>query len=333
MPFVDGVVVLHTRICAGPGCFVNCIPYFRSRLSLHYLSGAAGSEFPLFPFGQFLKETVGNAEGIVRVLTRYGGISFAFVVVAVTGCDEGGYLALFLLLPLDELHGFGVIEVEAYHFGCTAGGSARLDGTGCAVADLEEAHEAGRGSAATELFTGTADAAEVGTHAGTVFEDTRFTHPEVHDAAFIYQVVINGKNEACMGLRTLVCGSGALQFFGFRIHEIVALGLAGNSIAAVQAGIEPLRRVRSRFLIEHGVHQLIIEHVGIFRAGEVSVFETPFAPAVGHAVHHLLDAGFATGRTIGLGDTGFAEIFLCEDVGSYLAPARRNFHIEHFKDH
>ena len=51
----------------------------------------------------------------------------------------------------------GMIEVEDDHLGGAARGAARLDGAGGAVADLEEAHQAGRLAAAGELFLRRAD--------------------------------------------------------------------------------------------------------------------------------------------------------------------------------
>ena len=55
---------------------------------------------------------------------------------------HGGDLQLLADLPVDEHLDVGVIEIEADHLGGPAGGAARLDRAGGAVADLEEATSA-----------------------------------------------------------------------------------------------------------------------------------------------------------------------------------------------
>ena len=66
--------------------------------------------------------------------------------------DEGGDLLLFLHLPVDIGLDIGVVGVDHHHLGRTARGAAGLDGARGAVADLQEAHQAGGAAAAGELF-------------------------------------------------------------------------------------------------------------------------------------------------------------------------------------
>jgi hypothetical protein len=62
--------------------------------------------------------------------------------------DKGGDLLLFLDLPVDVVLDVRVVDVDHDHLGGAPGGAAGLDGAGCAVADLQEAHQAGRLAAA-----------------------------------------------------------------------------------------------------------------------------------------------------------------------------------------
>ena len=66
--------------------------------------------------------------------------------------DEGGDLLLLLHLPVDELLDVRMVGVDDHHLGRAARGAARLDRARGAVADLEEAHQAGRLAAAGELL-------------------------------------------------------------------------------------------------------------------------------------------------------------------------------------
>ncbi len=79
--------------------------------------------------------------------------------------DEGGNLLLFLDFPVDELFDIGVVDVEADHLGCSAGGASGFDGTSGAIADSEEAHQAGGFSAAAESLVLASDLGEVGADA------------------------------------------------------------------------------------------------------------------------------------------------------------------------
>src|SRR4029077_11265106 len=76
--------------------------------------------------------------------------------------------------------------------------------------------------------------------AGAVFEEARFPHPQVHDAALVDEVVGDRLDEAGMRLRMLV-GRGRLhELAGFEIDVVVALARAVDAIGPMQAGVEPL---------------------------------------------------------------------------------------------
>ena len=97
-----------------------------------------------------------------------------------------------------------MIHVDDHHLGGAAGGAARLDRARRAVADLEEAHQAGRLAAAGEPLALAAQGGEVGAGAGAVLEQARLADPEVHDPALVDEVVGDRLDEAGVRLRVLV---------------------------------------------------------------------------------------------------------------------------------
>ncbi len=110
----------------------------------------------------------------------------------------------------------------------------------------------------------------VSTHAGAVFEDARLAYPQVHDAAFVHQVIGYGKDKAGMRLRALIGVLALLQLAGRRLYIIVALRLAGNAVRIVQAGIEPLRRIRRAALGEDGEYELVVEDLRVLLESQSS---------------------------------------------------------------
>ena len=163
--------------------------------------------------------------------------------------DESGDLLLLLHLPVDIGLDVGVIDVDHDHLGRAARGAAALDGARGAVADLEEGHQAGGAAAAGQALAFAAQAGEVGAGAGAVFEQARLAHPEVHDAALVDEVVTDALDEAGMRLRMLVGRLRFGQLAGLEVDVVVALAGAVDAIGPVQAGVEPLRRVRRDHLL------------------------------------------------------------------------------------
>jgi hypothetical protein len=121
-----------------------------------------------------------------------------------------------------------MVDVDDHHLGGAAGGAARLDGAGGTVADLEEAHQAGRATAARQLFAFAAQLGEVGAGAGAVFEQAGFANPQVHDAALVDEVVGDRLDEAGMRLRVFVGRLRLGQLAGEGVDIEVAL--AGPSM-------------------------------------------------------------------------------------------------------
>ena len=173
--------------------------------------------------------------------------------------DERCDLLLLLHLPVDIGLDIGMVGVDHDHLGRAARGAAGLDRAGRAVADLEEAHQAGRAAAAGQAFAFAAQAGEVGAGAGAVFEQARLTHPEVHDAALVDEVVLDALDEAGVRLRMLVGRFRFGQLAGLPVDIIVALAGAIDAVGPVQPGVEPLRRVRRDHLLGQHEAQLVEE--------------------------------------------------------------------------
>ena len=132
--------------------------------------------------------------------------------------DQGRDLLLFDDLPVNEIFDVRVIDVDDDHLRSPTRGAARLDGAGSTVADFQEAHQARRFAAPRQRLTVAANLREVGARARAVFEQTRFTHPKVHDAAFVHQIVADRLNKAGVRLRVLIRGLRLHQLAGFKIN-------------------------------------------------------------------------------------------------------------------
>ena len=275
--------------------------------------------------------------------------------------DQRGDLLLFIDLPVDEFLDIGMVGVDDDHLGGAARRAARLDGARRAVADLEEAHQAGRTAAAGQFFAFAAQEREVGAGAGAVFEQARFTHPQIHDAAFVDEIVLHALDEAGMRLRMLVGRLRLGQLAGERVDIEVALARAIDAIGPVQAGVEPLRRIRRDALGGQHIGELVAEGAGVILAIEVAALPAPIGPGAGKTVEDL--AGVDLGAVaLGLGQlgqlglvgdgapqeggdvvlldllqpcrhAGLAEILLRQDVGGNLAELRRHIDIVQAEHH
>ena len=108
---------------------------------------------PIAVFLQRLEEAVGDADGVVGVLARDGVVGFAVEIVieleaeflgqfllllgkGLEAFDQRGHLQFFAHFPIDEHLDVRVIEIEAAPSCGPAGGAARFDRAGGAVADL-----------------------------------------------------------------------------------------------------------------------------------------------------------------------------------------------------
>jgi hypothetical protein len=137
--------------------------------------------------------------------------------------DEARDLLLLHDLPVDEFLDIGVVGVDDDHLGRAPRGAARLDRAGRPVADLEEAHQARGLAAARELLALAAQEGEVGAGARAVLEQAGLSHPQIHDATIVDQVVGHRLDEAGMGLWVLVGAARFCQLARLVIHVVMAL--------------------------------------------------------------------------------------------------------------
>ena len=174
-----------------------------------------------------------------------------------------GDLLLLDHLPVDELLDVGMVGVDDHHLGGAPRGAARLDRARGAVADLEEAHQARRLAAAGEPLAFAAQPREIRAGAGAVFEQARLAHPQVHDPAVVDEVVLDRLDEAGVRLRMLVGRLRLGQLAGLEVDVEVALARPVDAVGPVQAGVEPLRRVRRRHLHRQHVDELVEERARV----------------------------------------------------------------------
>jgi hypothetical protein len=127
-----------------------------------------------------------------------------------------------------------------------------------------------------------------------------------------------------MRLRVLV-GRGRLgQHAGLWVAVIVALARAIDAVGPVQAGVEPLRRVRRHHLAGEHEAQLVHEGGGVFLGQRRLIRHGP--PEEGRD-RVLLD--LAQPRR----DARLAEVLLREHVARHLAPALRHVDAVEAEDH
>ena len=109
MPLVDGGIVLGAGVGAAPGGVAYFIPKVSGFDGLHGTAIGTGFQGPVAIFIQHFEKLVGDADAVVAILSTYGAVCFAFVIVAVTGGYQGSYLIFFLYFPIDKIYNFGMV--------------------------------------------------------------------------------------------------------------------------------------------------------------------------------------------------------------------------------
>ena len=248
-----------------------------------------------------------------------------------------------------------MINVNHHHLCRATRCATRFNGTSSPVTNFQKAHQSRRSAAARKFFTFATKRREVRASARTILKQTRFAHPQVHDPAFIHQIIRNRLNKASMRLRMLISRFRFGQFASFMVNIMMPLRWAINAISPMQTSVKPLRRIRRTFL--RGQHEalLVIKCESIFLSVEIFALPAPISPSPSKAVEHFLCAvltcrallqrqmrhcfiisnrapqprwnGFFLNALENLGHTGLAEILLRENVCCHLAPCGRNFNV------
>src|SRR5690606_23629839 len=102
-----------------------------------------------------------------------------------------------------------------------------------------------------------------------------------------------------MRLRMLISGFRARQLAGLRIDIIMPLPRTINAIGPVQAGVEPLRRIRRDALRRQHVGGLVAESCGIFLAVEIAALPAPIGPGACKPVEDLRRTGLGPMALLG----------------------------------
>ena len=155
-----------------------------------------------------------------------------------------------------------------------------------------------------------------------------------------------------MRLRVLVGAVGGAHLAGAVIDVVMALCRTVDAVGPIQAGVEPLRRVRRPHLARQHDPDLVIEGAGVGFAIEIAALPAPIGPGPGEPVEALLRAGLAA-AALGFGQrserfrvglaapqkgrhpilldrektrrhAGLAQVFLGQDVAGDLAPLGRH---------
>ncbi len=152
-----------------------------------------------------------------------------------------------------------------------------------------------------------------------------------------------------------------VELAGLEVDVVVALARAVDAIGPVQAGVEPLRRVRRAHLHRQHVAVLVEEGLSVVLAVEIAALPAPVGPGAGQTIEHLLGRNladdalllgqFGERRLVGdrapqpgrnglfldllqaRGHAGLAEILLRQHVGRHLRPELRNLDVLGLEHH
>jgi hypothetical protein len=120
------------------------------------------------------------------------------------------------------------------------------------------------------------------------------------------------------------------------------LGVAGDPVFQGQTGVEPLRGIRRRHLVDQHMRAFVLESLRIPGAIEIPFLFAPMPPTSRQPFHHLAYRGLRAGhgipvgiedgpsRGIEPGNVPPADVFLGQDIHRRLGPCRRGLDREDF---
>src|SRR5208282_3780325 len=140
MPAVDGGIVLHSGIAALPGGFRNFLKQVFGFVSVDYATVNYGSRGKVGVAHYGYHEIVGYADGVVGVLEEDGAVGIGVGMRSVvTVCYQGVRFRFFFRLTFYEVDYVGMVYVQDYHLGGSAGLASGLDYSGEGVETFHEA--------------------------------------------------------------------------------------------------------------------------------------------------------------------------------------------------
>jgi len=227
---------------------------------------------------------------VIGVLEEDRAVGLAVQGRVVARLDQRPGLAFLLRLALDELDDVGVVGVEDDHLGGPARLAAALDDPGEGVEALHEGDRPRGDAAARQRLDGPTEPRQVDAGARAPLEDQTLGLGQVEDRLHGVADVVD------------VAGGGLLAL-------------------ALDADVEPDRRVEGDDLVEHQVGQLVGEDLGVLRGGEVVAVDAPLGDGPDDAAEELLEARLAI-----VGAHLPVEVLRRHDVGGALGPEIGELH-------
>src|SRR5262249_5182991 len=149
-----------------------------------------------------------------------------------------------------------------------------------------------------------AQAGKVAAGATAVLEDAGLAHPQIHDAAFVDQIIGDRLDKASVRRWAFISGSRTCHFSRRRLDEPMSLRGAVDAVSPVQSSVEPLWTVRRGQLIGQHVTDFVEERASIDLRREVAAFPAPISPAAGKPAKDLTRVVFLTSARITRGRPG-----------------------------
>src|SRR6185312_9383946 len=97
-----------------------------------------------------------------------------------------------------------MVYVKANHFGSATCSTAAFDSAGSSVTYFQKTHQSAGSTATTQFLPFSPNRTKISSYTASVFENSGFPYPQIHDATVIYQVIIYAQDKARVRLRSFV---------------------------------------------------------------------------------------------------------------------------------
>ena len=140
VPIVDGRIELQAGIGAAPRSLGDLAHDFAGLVGLVHLARSAQRGGPIAVFLIGLEEFFGHSNRVVGVLPRDGAVRLPVEIRVVASGDERLGLGFFLGFPANEIDDFGMVDIQANHFGGPPRRATGFGRTGALIEHLQEGH-------------------------------------------------------------------------------------------------------------------------------------------------------------------------------------------------